>query len=417
MTIHTITLPTNGISDVGKCAIVDVLSSANLSPLPPEWCWDFRVGGMGEYVGTFSKRVGKYYHSSGVKLPNETREKIGNLASSNCEKEGRTYYFSFTKKFDWEKGDFADPESCLWGCHEASKEQLTDRSEFGIVLFFSDESGNRGIGRSLLWDIGDCTLVWNTYGFGDHSAGGGNLAVARILAQFRKHAYYKKIGLENNGEKHGDIWINCGAYAVGNQEDVLALGDTIDLEIINTTCCTECGDSVDDDRRMICPNGETYCESCYYEAFGNCENCGETFVNDDLQYTDCASYCEECFNDLFMYCGDCDTITPQDDIQEGDDDCYYCSFCWEKKFFCCEGCSDIKEKDEEREGEDGEFYCTECWEEKFFCCEKCGDTLDIKDKKEGENGEVMCEDCGGVETPFPIVKKEVTETLFPINTA
>ena len=56
----TLQVPQNGISHRGKIVTAQLLFDWGLPDLPPDWDWQWKVNGKGEYVGTFPKRVAKY---------------------------------------------------------------------------------------------------------------------------------------------------------------------------------------------------------------------------------------------------------------------------------------------------------------------------------------------------------------------
>lgn len=65
--------------------------------------------------------------------------------------------------------------------------------------------------------------------------------------------------------------------------------------------------------RLLAPDGDSYCESCWHDSCTICGACGETIWSDDCRFSDYDTFCEPCFFDRFTYCEDCDDYVNDDD--------------------------------------------------------------------------------------------------------
>lgn len=367
-----VSMPDNGVSECGRDLIRMKLVQWDRLPLPNDWSWQWRVGGKGEYVGALPKRIGKYYHQEhNRKLTAQQLSEIGNIASSHSPKAD-TYFGTFQEAFDWERGEFGDPDSCYWTCHKSAKAMILGAGGLTMKLYKSDNRSNDN-GLARCWIIPrmiqqqQCYIVANGYGI-------ETLPLARILARYLGDAYYHKIWLMNKGDTEGDLWINGSGsgYLVGPQKAVLFVTE-IDLEIGAVLVCIYCECDVSDDKLCHDPDGDICCAECYRERVDHCSNC------DELMYTSRA------FSD------------PGDDI--------LCEACYDKLVTHCEGCNnDIFVIDAKNHLET--IYCEECFDKKFTECERCIEIIPV--------GQTWCEDCAPEENEllsWPGIRRNTNRTV------
>ena len=367
---YVVKMPSEGVTVVGRNIVAITLAKWNLKPLPDDWSWQWQVGGKGKYVGSFPKRVGKYYRQArSGKLTAQQLSEIGNLASANIPK-AETYYIEFAPNFNWSPGQFGDYSSCYWSCHSSAREMILGAGGFTIRLYRDDEYNNsKGIGRAWIMPhkvvqlgaspptISQCYIVANGYGL-------ETLPIARIVALHLNHAYYHKMKLLNNKTCDGCLWINGGnGYLVGQQEAVVST-EEVDLQIEDIDCTKGC---------CVC--------DC--EAEDGCDAPNGDYL------------CEECWSENYCYCMSCDETVDIDDSESHDDD-FYCVSCFTDKFFQCEHCRRYFSKFESVV-ENGRDYCSECYCELFRECEECAGLVS-SDEIEMHNDRYLCHDCHETET-------------------
>lgn len=290
-----------------------------LNALPDSWSYQWVITGRGEYVGTFPKRVSKYYWQEyQLKCPNAFVAELGQIARRNSASES-SYIIDFAERLNWNAGDYGDSSSCLWGTYEHGRDIM--ESEGVMAVRFYNEAGD-GYGRAWLYKLrDDLWIVWNGYGIE-----GGTIAIGRVLSQFWGVSY-KKIRLSNNGRDSGAVWINNGAGYVIGQADKLTKIRVFDLNFGIPYPCENCGDEISEDDRYYAPDSEIYCEDCFSQYCDYCAHCGETFWRDDMHYVGDCDVCEWCLDSHYTRCDKCGEYHRHRDIHE------------HKKGHFCEGCN------------------------------------------------------------------------------
>lgn len=286
--VHTVSLPVGTISEAGRKEIERQLPTR----LPSDWQWKAKVGGKGEYVGSFAKRVAKYFHKQGTPLTSDQLGVIGSLVSQYSASQ-TDYTIDYTSDFNWQAGDFGDGGSCYWGCRSAAKDMISENGG-QAVRFYKD--GN-GTGRAWMLPHDNNWILFNGYGL--------DLAqIAQVVAADLGQSY-KRIRLENNGDTDGTLWINSGVgYVVGSVEDY-EYDRSIDLCIEDDSqCCQDCGCRIShDDCHCVC--GDRYvCDSCF-DDYSYCDQCEKYFSSDDVYYIDEQGYCDHCRRCYCTKCVDC----------------------------------------------------------------------------------------------------------------
>ncbi|KKL63299.1 hypothetical protein LCGC14_2176500, partial [marine sediment metagenome] len=309
-----IRMPANGVSQAGRILLEAKLTQWDLRPLPNDWAWVWQVLGKGEYVGSFPKRVGKYYwQTHNRKLTPAKLSEIGNLASSHTP-QADEYFVRFAEDFDWERGQFADPDSCYWTCHSDAKQMILGAGGLTMRLYESDEFRNdNGLARCWLMPsiIRDkqCYIVANGYGL-------ATLQCTRILSVYLDHSYYHKIRLLNNDDPEGELWINGqgSAFLVGPQ-DVVVNTSEIDLHIedVDKNLCEVCREPIPEDEvsSYMAPDGDLLCDECFRNNVGNCESCSdEVMIVDLVSHENFDLLCSPCLEHEFPLCGHCSERVP-----------------------------------------------------------------------------------------------------------
>jgi hypothetical protein len=340
-TRYTYTMPQGTISDEGIRLIKRFLDAENLSvddwktlnpdsirsylpALPHDWQWSWLVAGKGEYVGTFPKRVSKFYwQESKIKSPQRFLSELGNLARQHSS-EQITFSFDFTDSIDWEDGDFGDENSCYWSDHAPARGMLEENNALAIRFYESNES-DKGIGRAWIAQLSNKRYIaFNGYGI----QGDATLKIAQIMATWLGLGY-KKIELSNYGQTGGMLWINgTHGYLIGTSEQTAAM-DSHDLQFDCDECysCNNCGDSLTEDEGYSTPSGETYCQSCFYNNYDYCAHCDETYSRDDMSYVEnVGDVCDYCRNRRYDYCDRCSEYRVKSDFTKIKDE-LYCTHC------------------------------------------------------------------------------------------
>lgn len=379
----TIRIPINGISRQGIYVAKELLYDWGKPSLPDDWEWQWKVNGKGEYVGTFPKRVAKYfYQQHKTKLSAEQLGVLGSKVAEHCERNA-LYEFDFTQCFDWDAGDFGDDGSCFWSCRTGAKEMLRENGAFAVRFYDSED---KGYARAWVVPINGNVVVFNGYGL-------ESLQIARILSQ-NWGAYYKKTELSNNGSACGVLWINGRTgYVIGSQEDIDELGPLeLGFTEMNNCRCENCGSSIDEGESYTA-NEETYCECCHDDLFFYCDDCDEDRHNDDYNEINSRAVCDSCLSDNYTVCDDCNEYTHDNDITRGPDDKHRCEDCHLEATQYCEACSSDRLADDFQEGPDGERRCWDCHESVVHACAECGDDHMKEDLHEGPDSKDRCSDC------------------------
>lgn len=324
-TKYTFTMPQGTISDEGIRLIKAYIDAQSLyadnwkavNPtytrdylplIPQDWQWTWLVAGKGEYVGTFPKRLSKFYFQEhAIKCPTSFVQELGNLARKHSS-EQITFTFDFTDTFDWESGDFGDDNSCYFTDRRAALGMLAENDALAIRFYESE----KGIGRAWLARLSDSRyIVFNGYGI----AGDATLKIAQIMATWLGLGY-KHISLENYGQTGGTLWINGGnGYLIGTSEQTAAMTNH-DLQFDCDECysCDHCGEEMSEDDSYSTPDGESYCQSCFYEYYDYCAICDETFHRDNMNYIEDRDICNRCLERRYDYCNNCEEYRPNDDF-------------------------------------------------------------------------------------------------------
>lgn len=370
---HVVSMPKGTISAAGIEAIQSVLCEELLDTLPDNWEWKATVGGKGEYVGTFPKRLSKYYYQkSKKKLDSDFLGKIGSLVSQYSAKQ-TDYLIDYTQSFDWRSGDFGDDGSCFWGCRSGARVALQNSGAYA-VRFYSGEEVDNGEGRAWLAKYKNGWVCFNGYGL-------ETAHIAQVVST-DLGLPYKRIKLVNNGDDCGVLWINSRmGYYIGN--DAIQYDDLLDLRI---ECCNHCECGSESEVEI---NGTHYCMNCAYETFFYCEDCGGWCDNDFCNRVGDRSVCDDCLTN-YTFCQHCEEYYPSDDVTEidGKD---YCDDCRDRLFTKCNDCGDYAE---ETTSVDGGEVCDDCLDN-YNLCETCDEyfrkTLTV-------DGVPICQDCFDADT-------------------
>lgn len=298
--LYTFTLESR-ITGQGFSSLLSLLSRTQgewlndlrvLPPLP----FDFDYSWVNS-DGKITKRISKFYFQNhGIKLPESLLSAIGNTIKTHTL-QNETYYFDFTKDFDWVDGDFGDEGSCYWGSNDQARDMLYDNDASAIRFFDKD---NYGIGRAWIYNTGKFWVLWNGYGF----QGTPTLIIAQIFSEFMGLSY-KSIGVSNNGSTSGTLYIDGGTgYAIGTADEIHRVYG-YDLQFSSPCYCCDCGDSINEDDTYYYEH-ESYCETCFYEYYDRCSWCGSEGEKESFTEVESEILCDYCLERRFTYCEKCE---------------------------------------------------------------------------------------------------------------
>lgn len=312
--------------------------------------------------GTLPKRLSRHiYNNHKAKLSKELLAEIGNIGKQHSDGGGE-YHFDFSRGIcDWVRGEFGDPESCFFSCHSAAQDMLYNLDAY-VMRFFSpspNEYGGTyyenyyGLGRAWMVPWSGNFVFFNGYGL-------PLLRMVRIFTQW-SGLDYKKIGVANNGNESGTLWINNGrGYVVGKTQDILKINNIDFHEEDPEGSCSSCGYAVGEDYYRHDGNGEIYCPDCWFDFMFCCEECGDYHDRDYEHVHDGYGYCESCFNQMFAQCNSCgDVYGIEEVIYSEHDDAQYCTYC------CGAHCEECREFFHNDDLEDG--LCEACVQESEEC--------------------------------------------------
>jgi hypothetical protein len=396
-----------------KCEDVCGYSYPSYLPgLPNDWEWVSVVTGKGEYVGSFTKRVAKYYRQKhGFKFTSDQLGALGSLVGSHVNKLSE-YVIDFTDTFDWSAGDFGDDGSCFWSCNADAKGALMDDGAYAVRFWKPCECSSpycekelKGFARAWLIPRGNCLVVMNGYGLETYT-------IARILAQ-HWNLSYRRIDLCNHGKTQGLIYINGGkGIIIGAEEDVAGQRE-LDLEIDyeGRVLCDRCEEYIPGETYVIEGYG-TVCESCS-EDFSRCDACDGMYQDDDLfevaahddEYRTNSYVCSECRQQDYTECEACRRYVRNEDVTDVQCD-NLCSTCLEAKGGDVE-CPDCEDRYLGADMIDigGVLYCSGC--AKDYECDQCGRPL--PDEEYADCKTTVCNECD--EDPMWLPLPEETPIL------
>jgi len=118
-----------------------------------------------------------------------------------------------------------------------------------------------------------------------------------------------------------------------------------------------------------------------------CINCNKK-TEEDLIFGD-KHYCEDCYNELFGFCDDCGTVVEIEKINNIGDK-FICKNCLNDKYFVCDDCGEYKPNTEEIQLYNDKYICESCYSNNgYFTCEQCENVF--PEDCYGDNG--LCQDC------------------------
>jgi len=127
---------------------------------------------------------------------------------------------------------------------------------------------------------------------------------ARVLATALGWTY-RRINIDS----YGTIYLNGDAIRVAspNYGGEIEKSFMLDLPEVERYYCEWCDDPIRGDDYYTTTTGYIICEYCYNHDASNCDDCGETFHNDDMYWIESAqrNVCEDCRDNGYTNCDHC----------------------------------------------------------------------------------------------------------------
>jgi hypothetical protein len=123
--------------------------------------------------------------------------------------------------------------------------------------------------------------------------------------------------------------------------------------------CYACNDHLDECDSMTNENGDTFCDSCFYDRYTYCGGCYEYYDNEDMRAPEDGSdpLCSDCHANTYADCDRCGSEHEIDALHNGPDGRDRCETCHVEEVTVCEECSDEVMSSDADEG-----LCTDCVE-------------------------------------------------------
>lgn len=171
----------------------------------------------------------------------------------------------------------------------------------------------------------DAYIIFNGYGF----SGDATLRITQIFARFMGYNY-KQIILRNHHASSGTLWINSGrGYVIALSVDDWTSYD-LEFEVSHALVCHSCERALDEDDAHHGLDDEWYCETCFYEEYDYCGDCGNTIHRDAWYYVDWGVLCERCYTRDYHTCSHCGEAVAREDVKTGKDGLVYCQGCFDR---------------------------------------------------------------------------------------
>lgn len=286
--------------------------------------------------GKLTKRIQQWYWKvRKLKLSDDILTEIGNIVGTDTASMRPIWFLDFTKRFDWNDGDFGDDGSCFWHSRSYGLDVLYRLNAFAIRTY-TDETFRQGLGRAWIVPVekaGELIFaVFNGYEApkrvsNQEALPGGNRAYTfghkYSPAQTRDFANVFSAILDLpfvsgqlllDGNFESPLYINNAgiAYFVGSKDALQLLKSSpraipeLDIHFIrnpnNYRSCAYCRTSAwfwqTEFNEFHEVNGNWYCA----DHPSHCHACGQIFTNDQPQhyvqftrkYTQ--AVCEKCYN-------------------------------------------------------------------------------------------------------------------------
>lgn len=204
------------------------------------------------------------------------------------------------------------------------------------------------------------------------------------------------VGVPSNADNQYNTYAELSAVAGFNVEEaVKSTLDNLTDDDTEDLICDSCGCVIEDeDDAHETPDGDTYCEDCFWEEYTVCDGCGIVIYRDDSHYANDCVYCTTCFDEYYCYCYECGDPVELDYVYDTPDG-PMCEYCFDRSDWRrCDDCGEIADLDYMYwVDSEGAYYCEYCFSRNFFVCDKCGEYFGKEDSVDTEDGDTVCQDC------------------------
>lgn len=216
----------------------------------------------------------------------------------------KNMYYSFTRSFDWEPGDYGEnSSSCWWGDYNGARTGLEANGGYAILFHKGEAQFNngKGIGRAWIYPRKisgvPAFIVFNPYGY--------NMFQASYI--LKNHLKWDFV-VESVRYEVDEAYINSG-YANVITPKKINIDYLEDDWSDGWGCCFECEDRFPDQDSIYRAENRRYCQDCYDRLFVDCIQCGTTIRADRVYHPvddDDAQYCSiKCMEKHCVRCSDC----------------------------------------------------------------------------------------------------------------
>ena len=313
--------PCGIISHDGRVEIQHYISEKIGVRLPNWWGWVSRIPNekRRKYIGSFSKRVGRYVRSTtGKKVSSQHLGTIGSLVEQHSNLlDEEDFIIDFTDKFDWKDGDFGDEESCFWGSNDEALQKMEEGGVLAVRFFTHSLCYDEYRGYARAWMFPTfvkkrrCFIVFNGYGLQTSQ-------IVNIVSPFLKCAY-KNVPLKNNAIDGGLIYINGGSGFLLGERSVISSVKKWDMKIkTSDIVCGMCGAYVEYEDSYEIIDNIIYCHKCFSKRFFECDGCGNIEKRKNISFVYLGGqyymyphhYCKQCITHVSIpQCKKCGVYT------------------------------------------------------------------------------------------------------------
>jgi len=138
--------------------------------------------------------------------------------------------------------------------------------------------------------------------------------------------------------------------------------------------CINCNQEFLEGMKGYETNDGTVCLNCLLTQYNSCEECGDYYLENELQVIDGRSLCQDCIDENLVECSDCGERVSTDETYTTEGGDIICEDCYNRNYFMCEDCNEIYHCDYMTTVYDSR-YCEECFCENFTYCEQCGEAI------------------------------------------
>ena len=330
--------------------------------------------------GKLPKRLAKaVYDKYSYKLGEMSLGFIGQQATQDMFDVPLELKAYFRQDFNWNRGDYADPGSCLWTCHKGTRRYFQDKPNwYSFHLIPKSETGGVITEPSRCFvhhppEQPNTLVLFNFYGT--------TLTVFAMALKeiFRRLGFdINQVDLKNvtftNKVNHEFPYINGGSgwligylRQIAEVENLVFTDYSVD-EYGSQYICENCNDEMGEDDVVFNRHQEVFCLACYNELYHYCEACdGEELVDESSRTVDGHIICQDCAENSYCQCDDCGLMMGSGHgiiFTAEDTDNRYCGNCYDRHLTECDRCNEVYEDSIANRYEfDNVPYCEECYED------------------------------------------------------